>query len=97
MKEYYFLIPYSLGAIVGYCVFLYNLESKDMGNIIFRVDANNVKKINYKGILHYMINPFKSKVLWSRPLLSANWIVMTLAFSIYIGIMCNIGKMLIST
>ena len=97
MKEYSFLIPYIpyvIGAMTGYCLFLYNLESKDMGNIIFRVDANNIKKINYKGIFHYMINPFRSKVLWNHQFLSINWLVMTIAFSLYIGTICNIVNML---
>lgn len=61
-----------VGGIFGFMTFIMYLESRHMGNIIIREGA--FVPLN---ILHYMINPFKSRYLWHPTLWRANWIIMS--------------------
>jgi hypothetical protein len=61
-----------IGGIIGYTKFLTYLESKKMGNIIFR-DG----KFTPYNVARYMIHPLKSWHLWHPSLWRANWICMT--------------------
>jgi hypothetical protein len=74
-----------MGGLVGYVMFLTYLESKPMGNIIFRDGI-----FSPLNIVRYMINPFIACHLWHPSLLRANWIIMTCLGSI-IGYMIQCG------
>jgi len=62
-----------IGGLLGYILFLLFLESKGMGNIIFR----NNKFVPWN-IIHYMINPFIRSYLWYPLMWRANWLIMVL-------------------
>ena len=68
-----------ISGLFGYCYFLYNLESKGMGNIIIRCG-----KFTPSNILSYMKSPFYQWFLWHPNLWSSNWIITTF-ISIGIG------------
>lgn len=61
-----------LGGVFGFCRFLIFLESKTMGNIIFR--GGEFTPVN---ILSYVTNPLTNTFLWYPSLWCANWIIMT--------------------
>ena len=59
-------------SVLGFAFFVYNLESPDMGNIIFR----NGQFAPWN-LVEYIVSPFKQDVLWYPQLWAANWIITT--------------------
>ena len=59
-------------SVLGFCFFVGNLESSDMGNIIFR--NGHFAPWN---VFQYVVSPFKQDVLWYPQLWAANWIITT--------------------
>ena len=57
---------------LGFAFFVCNLESSDMGNIIFR----NGQFAPWN-VVEYVVSPFKQDVLWYPQLWAANWIITT--------------------
>lgn len=69
----------AIGAIIGCVMFITYLESKKMGNIIFRDGL-----FSLSNVFQYLKNPLKTWHLWHPSLLRANWIFMVSA-GIFIG------------
>ena len=68
-----------LGSFIGLTIFAFELESDDMGWIIFRIDSTGKKVLSPESILEIMKAPFKFKHFWTHiSLLKVNWISMSL-------------------
>jgi hypothetical protein len=66
-----------IGSFIGLVIFAFELESDDMGGIIFRTDSNGRKVFSPDSILEIMKAPFKFKHFWTQPeLQKVNWIFM---------------------
>jgi hypothetical protein len=62
--------------IIGYLIFLLELESPDLGNILFRVDATGKKTLSIESLLTMMKAPFIYKEFWTnKKFLNINWIL----------------------
>lgn len=71
------MITYIFGASIGFFYFLYQLESDDMRNIIFRTNSDGVKELSINSILNVMIAPLQYKQFWTDyKLIKTNWIVL---------------------
>ncbi len=65
-------------AIFGYSYFLYELESPDMGNVLFRTNSDGVKEFSFASLIEIMKAPFIHKQFWTqKELLHVNWIFTT--------------------
>lgn len=65
-----------IGGIIGYTVFLLNLESPDLGNILFRIDSSGNKTLSIESVLNMMKAPFVYKQFWfNKKFLNINWII----------------------
>ena len=68
-----------IGGIIGFIIFLIELESPDLGNIIFRIDATGKKSISYSSIFEMMKSPFIYSQFWTNNnFWKANWIITSL-------------------
>ena len=68
---------YILGGIIGFSYFIYQLESDDIGNIIFRTNSDGIKELSIFSILNVMIAPFQYKQFWTDyKLIKTNWIIL---------------------
>ena len=79
---YIYIFFTTLGAMFGFARFVMNLESEEMRNVIFRPDEYGIKRFNPSGVGNYLINPFKSLILWNPELLYVNWIFMTIVHAL---------------
>lgn len=70
--------------VFGFMFFVCNLESPDMGNIIFR----NGQFAPWN-VWEYIVSPFKQDVLWYPQLWAANWIITT-SLGTVIGLLASI-------
>lgn len=66
-----------IGGIIGFILFVINLESDDMGNILFRTNNDNKVEFRFDNLVHYMANVFYRWFLWHPTLWGCNWIIMT--------------------
>ncbi len=65
-----------LGGIVGFIIFLFELESPSMGNILFRLNSDGVKEISYDSLLQMLYAPFRYSYFWTnKHFYSINWII----------------------
>ena len=70
---------YLIGGLIGFTVFMFELESDDMGGIIFRTDSSGRKVFSPDSILEIMKAPFKFTQFWTHhQLLKVNWIFMSI-------------------
>jgi len=60
----------AVGGLLGFIIFIYDLESKGMGNIVIRNG-----KFSPASIWQYIKSPFNQSYLWQPKLLRHNWIV----------------------
>ena len=64
------------GGIFGFIIFLLNLESPDLGNILFRIDASGNKTLSIDSVLNMMKAPFIYKQFWfNKKFFNINWII----------------------
>lgn len=67
-----------IGFTVGFILYLIELESPDMGNIVFRADSNGKKSFSPESIFNIMKGPFKFTKFWTDfNLIKVNWIIIT--------------------
>jgi len=68
-----------LGSSIGLTIWAFELESDDMGGIIFRTDSSGKKVLSPDSIIEIMKAPFKFKHFWTQnELRKVNWIFMGL-------------------
>ena len=66
-----------IGFIIGFVIYLIELESPDLGNIIFRTDSSGKKVFSPESILNMMKAPFKINRFWTDyKLIRTNWVVL---------------------
>jgi len=69
-----------IGGLVGLTIFVFELESDDMGGIIFRFDSSGRRVFSPDSILEMLKAPFRFPQFWThRQLLKVNWIFMSLS------------------
>jgi len=69
-----------IGGFIGLTIFVFELESDDMGGIIFRMNSDGKKVLSPESILEIMKAPFKFSHFWTNyNLLKVNWIFMGLS------------------
>jgi len=69
-----------LGSTIGLIIFLFELESDDMGGIIFRTDSTGKKIFSPDSIKEILKAPFKFRHFWiKKELIKVNWIFMGLS------------------
>jgi hypothetical protein len=72
-------MDYLIGGLIGFTVFVFELESDDMGGIIFRTNSDGKKVFSPDSILEIMKAPFKFTQFWiNKDLLKVNWIFMSI-------------------
>lgn len=91
----YCIIGGTVGAIIGFVLWLKSLESKQMTNIIFRKNESGEKVFVPQNILLYMLAPIKHSFFWSTDFLQHNWIVMT-SLGMTAGIGTVIGTVIVA-
>lgn len=65
-----------IGVLFGYVLYLIELESPDLGNIIFRIDSSGNKVFSPESIFNMMKAPFKFDKFWTDyKLIRTNWII----------------------
>lgn len=69
----------SFGASYGFLLFLLNLESKGMGNVIIRNG-----RFTPMNVLRFIKSPFFQRWLWKPSLWKYNWILIT-TFSSFVS------------
>jgi hypothetical protein len=68
-----------IGGLIGLTIFVFELESDDMGGIIFRINSDGKKVLSPDSILEIMKAPFKFQQFWTdSKLIKVNWIFMGL-------------------
>jgi hypothetical protein len=68
-----------LGSLTGFIIFAFELESDDMGGIIFRTNSDGKRVLSPESILEIMKAPLKYKHFWTNnELRKVNWIFMSL-------------------
>ena len=68
-----------IGGVIGLTIFAFELESDDMGGIIFRMDSSGRKVFSPDSILEILKAPFKFSQFWTNfNLIKVNWIFMGL-------------------
>ena len=76
-----------IGALIGFIFYLIELESPDLGNIVFRTDSSGNKVFSPESILNMMSAPFRFYRFWTDyKLIKTNWIVLC-----GIGFLCGVG------
>ena len=66
-----------IGFVIGFVIYLIELESPDLGNIIFRTDSSGKKVFSPESIINMMKAPFKINRFWTDyKLIKTNWIVL---------------------
>jgi hypothetical protein len=65
-----------IGGIIGFVLFIKNLEGDDMGNILFRLNSDNKPEFRLDNLVSYMGNVFHKWFLWHPELWNCNWLVM---------------------
>ena len=69
---------YIIGGIIGFTVYVFELESDDMGGIIFRTNSEGRKVLSPDSILEMLKAPFKFSQFWTnKDLLKVNWVFMS--------------------
>lgn len=67
------------GSCIGLLIWAFELESDDMGGIIFRINSDGKKVFSPDSIIEIMKAPFKFKHFWTHhELRKVNWIFMSL-------------------
>lgn len=70
---------YIIGGLIGFTMFAFELESDDMGGIIFRTDSSGKKVLSPESILEMLKAPFKFSQFWTnKDLRKVNWIFMSM-------------------
>jgi hypothetical protein len=65
-----------IGGLLGFIYFLFELESPDMGNILFRINDSGYKEFSLGSLFNMLIAPFKYISFWTNyELLSINWLI----------------------
>ena len=65
-----------IGGIIGFSIFLLNLESPDLGNILFRIDSSGNKTLSIESVVNIMKAPLIYKQFWfNKNFLNINWII----------------------
>jgi len=68
-----------IGVLIGLTIFGFELESDDMGGIIFRMDSSGKKVLSPESIKEILKAPFKFQQFWTDSnLIKVNWIFMSL-------------------
>ena len=68
-----------IGGLLGLTIFVFELESDDMGGIIFRINSDGKKEFSPDSILEIMKAPFRFTQFWTHhQLLKVNWIFMSI-------------------
>ena len=68
-----------IGGLIGLTIFAFELESDDMGGIIFRMDSSGRKVFSPESIKEILKAPFRFKQFWTDfNLIKVNWIFMGL-------------------
>lgn len=66
-----------IGFVIGFVIYLIELESPDLGNIVFRTNSVGKKVFSPESIINMMKAPFKINRFWSDyKLIKTNWIVL---------------------
>lgn len=66
-----------IGFTAGFIIYLIELESKDLGNIVFRTDSSGNKVFSPESIFNMMKAPFKFDKFWTDyKLIKTNWIIL---------------------
>jgi len=74
-----------IGFTFGFIIYLIELESSDLGNIIFRTDSTGKKVFSPKNIFNMMKAPFIFTNFWTDyKLIKTNWIILS-----GIGFLCG--------
>jgi hypothetical protein len=65
-----------IGGFIGFIFFLFELESPDMGNILFRINDIGNKELSLGSLFNMLSAPFKYISFWTNyELLSINWLI----------------------
>ena len=68
-----------VGSSIGLVIWAFELESDDMGGIIFRTNSDGKRVLSPDSIIEIMKAPFKFKHFWiQNELRKVNWIFMGL-------------------
>ena len=73
-----------IGGFIGFLIWFVMLESKSMGNIIFRKNSTGGYSFTPQNISRFLYAPFLYNYFWSFSFLLHNWIIMT-SLGIFIG------------
>jgi hypothetical protein len=66
------------GCALGAIIFLFSLESDEMGGVIFRRDSANAVRFTPSNIILYLKAPFQKGYFWTNSnFWINNWIIMT--------------------
>ncbi len=65
-----------IGCIIGFIVFLFELESPSMGHILFRLNAKGIKEFSFGSLVEMLRAPFIHTYFWTNTnFYSVNWII----------------------
>jgi hypothetical protein len=68
-----------IGFILGFIYFLFELESPNMGGVLFRPNSDGIIVFSFESLINIMIAPFRYISFWTNyELYSINWIITTL-------------------
>ncbi len=68
-----------IGSIIGFVVFLVELESPSMGHILFRLNDKGIKEFSFGSLVEMLRAPFIHTYFWTNTsLYSVNWIITSL-------------------
>lgn len=83
-----------IGSMIGFAYFVSNLESNDMGNVLFRNDCDNNIVFRFDNLLYYMDNAMSNWFLWHPKLWNCNWIITTTTGMLIGGIIDGVLRLL---
>ena len=63
-------------------IFIFYVEHT-VGNIIWRINVNGIRKFQPGNIIHYLFNPLYNTFLWNIELLDVNYIFVILISSFF--------------
>jgi hypothetical protein len=67
-----------IGFTAGFILYLIELESPDVGNVVFRTDSSGSKSFSPESIFNMMKGPFKFSKFWTNfNLIKINWVITT--------------------